>query len=75
MRNITPIQFTNEPILATKLDVTVSHVTDALTSFANFSWSLHSDDGELVNNGVTVCDGDNYTSWDGNENYPYEFGH
>jgi len=71
MRQIEPIQNTTDGNLATQLLVTI--VTDDLLSFCSFDWKLFDDNGTLVNNGLLSCFGEDYSNWNGNNDYPYSF--
>lgn len=52
MRNIAPIQFTNDPVLSTKLVVTIEPGID----YINFYWTLFTEDGAYTDNGIVRCD-------------------
>jgi len=71
MKNIEPIQYTNEPVLATQL--LVVSVNDDLTSQCSFDWKLFDVNDTLVDNGILVCTGTDYSNWSGDNNYPYLF--
>jgi len=71
MRNITPIQYTSEPVIAEVLKVVI--VEDNLSSFARFGWWLFTAEMNFVDTGILRCEGEDYTSWDGNNQYPYIF--
>jgi hypothetical protein len=71
MKAIEPIQYTPYPLIATEIRVTNND--DNLESQCAFYWWLFTADNTLVDNGAVMCDGDNYTTWDGNREYPYQF--
>lgn len=71
MKQIEPNKNTNEDIMATQLKVTI--IEDDLEIQAFFNWYLFTDTGEVVNNGITMCNNEDYTNWDGNSDFPYNF--
>ena len=71
MRNIEPIRYTDEDVLSTQIRVGI--VEDDLATFSRFAWWLFTAEGAPVDSGVIICDGDNYLSWDGNNEFPYEY--
>lgn len=48
-------------------------IEDNLSSFARFGWWLFTAEMNFVDSGICLCDGEDYTSWDGNNQYPYIF--
>jgi hypothetical protein len=71
IKQIKPIQYTEEGNLATQLQVTL--VYDDLNTSCSFDWKLFDDNGTLVNNGIINCFGNDYLSWSGDNNFPYTF--
>jgi hypothetical protein len=69
MRQIKPVQFTNEQILAEYLKVVI--IEDDLTSFARFAFILFTSEMVTVDSGIVRCEGTDYTDWDGNNEFPY----
>lgn len=71
MKEIVPINQTGTELLATTLKVNI--LDDNLETFCSFSWWLFTQSGELVNTGVIRCEGNEYSAWSGDNNYPYTF--
>lgn len=62
---------TNEHIPVTQLCIRI--LSDDLNTHAVFYWSLHTSTGTKINEGTIDCTGDDYATWDGNNNFPYEY--
>jgi hypothetical protein len=71
MVQIVPFQATTSGPLATQLSVLSTD--DDLYASANFRWVLFDVIGQVVNNGLIPCEGEDYLAWDGNNVYPYSF--
>ena len=71
MKQIQPIQFTNEGNMATQLNVIL--INDNLIDSCNFNWQLFDVNGTLVDTGILLCNSIDYTNWNGDNNYPYTF--
>ena len=71
MKQIQPMQLTSEPLIATQL--LIQSVNDDLATSCRFEWKLFTEDGTYVNNGTIDCVGEDYTNWQGDNNYPYVF--
>jgi len=71
MQQIQPIQQTNFSGLATQLSV--ASINDNLIDTSSFDWKLFDINGVLVNNGTILCTGIDYSSWNGDNTYPYTF--
>ena len=71
MKQIKPIQDTTEGNEATQL--LVVSVNDDLLTFCNFDWKLFDTAGSLVDNGLLLCTGADYTNWSGNNEFPYKY--
>ncbi len=71
MQQIQPIQQTNNSTLATQLSV--ASINDNLIDACSFDWKLFDSAGTLVNNGTIQCAGTDYSSWQGDNSYPYTF--
>ena len=71
MKNITPIQYTSEPVMAEVLKVVI--IEDNLSSFARFGWWLFTAEMNFVDTGISRCEEDDYLAWDGSNTYPYTF--
>lgn len=71
MIQIQPIQFTTEGNIATQLDVEI--ISNDSISLALFGWTLYDSTGIYVDNGTIYCGGVDYSNWNGDDNYPYEF--
>ena len=71
MKQIEPIQYTTEGNEATQLLVT--SINDDLLTFCNFDWKLFDTAGSLVDNGLLLCTGTDYSNWNGDNIYPYIF--
>lgn len=61
----------DEAKLAHWLHVTIQD--DNLMSSAKFHWVLFSEDMTSLKMGDVVCDGEDYTSWDGNNEFPFTY--
>ena len=71
MTQITPVQYTTNGNMATQLMVT--SVSDNLIDTCNFDWKLFDNNGALVDNGLLLCTGTDYSVWQGDNTYPYTF--
>ncbi len=71
MKQITPIQYTNEEILAEHIKVII--IEDDLETFARFAWWMFSADMTLVDDGIVRCEGTDYSTWTGHNEFPYTF--
>lgn len=71
MKQITPIDQANNGLLSTTLRVGI--LDDNLETFCSFSWWLFTEEGTLVNTGTIRCDQEDYSNWDGSNEYPYTF--
>ena len=71
MKQIESIQYTTDGNEATQLLVT--SVNDDLINSCSFDWKLFDATGSLVNNGLLLCTGTDYTNWNGDNVYPYIF--
>ena len=61
----------NDETEATHLLVNLNQ--DDLYSCAMFSYSLLDDNEKYLYNGIINVEGEDYTTWDGNNEYPYEY--
>lgn len=69
---VTPFKVAfDEPKLAYWLHVT--SIEDNLNSSCKFHWVLFSEDMSPLKMGDIVCDGDDYSEWDGNNEFPFTF--
>lgn len=61
----------DEPKLAHWLHVT--GIEDNFKSYCKFHWVLFSEDMTPLKMGDVVCEGEDYTSWDGNNEFPFTY--
>ena len=61
----------DEPKLAYWIHVTIQD--DNLKSSAKFHFVLFSEDMTPLKMGDVICDGEDYTSWDGNNEFPFTY--
>jgi hypothetical protein len=71
MKTITPIQQTTDGPLCTHLKVW--SVSDDLETNCDFNWILFDEIGQVVNNGMLHCGTEDYSTWNGNNEFPYNF--
>lgn len=71
MKQIQPIQQTNQGNEATQIIVTI--LNDNGIDFCYFQWYLYDINGLYVNNGMIFCGYEDYTNWNHDDIYPYTF--
>lgn len=71
MKEITPIQYTTDGPICTYIKVWSRN--DDLTERCDFEWILFNSIGQVVTNGMIPCEEENYTTWTGDNNYPFTY--
>jgi hypothetical protein len=68
--NITPFKAQFDKPEVNKMIVSITG--DNLTNQASFSYTLLADDISVIN-GYTYCGGEDYSDWNGNNDFPFNF--
>jgi len=71
MKQIEPIQYTTDGPVCTHIKVWSRN--DDLNERADFEWILFNSIGQIVTKGMIPCEGNNYTVWAGDNNFPYTY--
>jgi hypothetical protein len=71
MENIIPVLWS--PVHPEATQIQVWNTNDDLQTFCLFGWQLFTAQGAVVDTGSISCNGENYASWNGNRQWPYNY--
>jgi hypothetical protein len=71
MQQIQPILW--NPTTPEATELSVWNNDDNLIDQCLFGWQLLTDTGALVDRGTAPCTSTDYTDWNGNRQYPYDY--
>lgn len=73
-RSIQPVEVSwNSQVMYTLTSLNVNIITDDLSSMCALYFTVLDSDGNMRKQGNYYIQGEDYTNWDGNNDYPYQY--